>query len=306
MAAWVARECVKKETGLNDIMKLTQAYDFAAREHVHQRRKGEAEEPYMNHLVEVADLVAQASGGADVELVIAALLHDVVEDQPVSIEQVAAHFGEKVAGLVAEITDDKSLEKAERKRLQVEHAAKASVGAKIVKLADKCSNLRALASSPPADWPADRRSEYLAWARRVVAGCRGASTWLEAQFDAAANAAWISFDADSCACMEAGAGVVGDRDIGVDETEGRFADVGLGRCRACGRTWLRYHVEYEAFSESGRWAMCLVDPAGLDTITPSAAPVIIEAAPWHIYGGSFWGHAGQRGTGGRLPWGISG
>jgi len=167
------------------IQTLTEAYHFAAGKHAGQRRKGEAAEPYINHLTEVADLVARATDGGDIELIIAAALHDTVEDTETTPAELAARFGQRVAGLVAEVTDDKSLPKAERKRQQIEHAAHASPGAKIIKLADKVSNLRALASSPPADWSDARRRDYADWAGQVVAGCRGANPWLEGEFDAA-------------------------------------------------------------------------------------------------------------------------
>jgi (p)ppGpp synthase/HD superfamily hydrolase len=170
---------------VNIVSSLARAYDFAAARHIAQRRKGEAAEPYMNHLTEVADLVAQATDGADVEVVIAAVLHDTVEDTNTRPDELAAIFGPRVASLVAEVTDDKSLPKAERKRLQIEHAAHASPEAKIIKLADKTSNLRALAHSPPTGWPPERLAEYRVWAGDVVAGCRGVNPWLEAQFDAA-------------------------------------------------------------------------------------------------------------------------
>lgn len=170
---------------MSDVERLARAYDFAARKHIGQSRKGEAEEPYINHLTEVACLVAEATVGADVDLVIAAVLHDTVEDAATTGEEIALTFGPRVAGLVGEVTDDKSLPKAERKRLQVEHAGRASAGAKIIKLADKTSNLRSLAASPPAGWPDARKTEYRDWARSVVDRCRGASPWLEAQFDEA-------------------------------------------------------------------------------------------------------------------------
>src|SRR5690348_6088858 len=98
------------------------AADAAARWHVHQRRKGSAQEPYINHLLEVAGLVAEATNGSDPNVVIAALLHDAVEDQGVTPETIASDFGQRVADIVVEVTDDKSLPKAERKRLQVETA----------------------------------------------------------------------------------------------------------------------------------------------------------------------------------------
>jgi (p)ppGpp synthase/HD superfamily hydrolase len=172
---------------LDAIVKLTRAYHFAAQKHVAHRRKGEAAEPYVNHLTEVAELAAQASGG-NLDIVTAAILHDTVEDTDTTLEELREVFGGAVADLVAEVTDDKSLPKQVRKEQQVAHAPHASHGAQIIKLADKTSNLRALALSPPAGWPRERCEEYVAWARRVVDGCRGASPWLAGQFDAAARA----------------------------------------------------------------------------------------------------------------------
>ena len=170
-------------------MLLARAFRFAAERHAGQRRKGAAGEPYVNHLTEVAELVAEATGGRDPQLVAAALLHDTVEDTDTTHAELVERFGADVAGLVAEVTDDKSLPKAERKRLQVAHAPSRSARAKILKLADKTSNLRALAASPPADWPPDRRRAYVEWGREVVAGLRGACRELERLFDEAAAAA---------------------------------------------------------------------------------------------------------------------
>jgi (p)ppGpp synthase/HD superfamily hydrolase len=172
---------------LNEIVQMARAYDFAARKHILKRRKGEAAEPYMNHLTEVGELVAEVTGG-DVNVVIAAILHDTVEDTQTSLVELEQAFGPAVAALVAEVTDDKSLPKQTRKDLQVEHAAKASRGAQIIKLADKVSNLRSLAASPPAGWPAERIADYVAWAGRVVSGCRSADEGLAARFHEAARA----------------------------------------------------------------------------------------------------------------------
>ena len=171
-----------------DILNLSRAYHFAAGKHVAQRRKGEAAEPYINHLTEVAHMVAEATQGHDPEAVIAAVLHDCVEDTETTFAELEAAFGPRVAALVGEVTDDKSLEKQVRKDLQVEHAAHASPAAKMIKLADKTSNLRSMAASPPAGWSDQRRMEYVAWAGRVVDACRGASPWLESQFDEAVAA----------------------------------------------------------------------------------------------------------------------
>lgn len=168
---------------------VLKAADAAARWHVHQRRKGAAQEPYVNHLLEVAMLVAEATDGKDPNLVIAALLHDAMEDQEVPRAIIADTFGEDVAALVAEVTDDKGLAKQDRKRAQVEHSAKKSQRAKILKLADKTSNLRTIAASAPPDWSVKRRLEYVAWAGDVAKGLRGASAWLEQEFEQAAKEA---------------------------------------------------------------------------------------------------------------------
>ena len=168
---------------------VLRAADAAARWHVHQRRKGAAQEPYINHLLEVATLVAEATDGKDPDLVIAALLHDAIEDQEVPQSVIAHAFGEDVAKLVEEVTDDKNLEKQERKRLQIEHSYKKSQRAKILKLADKTSNLRAIAASPPPNWSVKRRLEYVEWARKVSEGLFGVSEWLEQEFDHAAKEA---------------------------------------------------------------------------------------------------------------------
>jgi guanosine-3',5'-bis(diphosphate) 3'-pyrophosphohydrolase len=168
---------------------VLRAADAAARWHVHQRRKGAAAEPYINHLLEVATLVAEATNGKDPELVIAALLHDAIEDQEVPRSMIVKDFGEGVAKLLEEVTDDKMLEKQERKRLQIENAHKKSARARILKLADKTSNLRAIAASPPPDWSVRRRLEYIEWARAVFKGLTGVSEWLEREFEQAAKEA---------------------------------------------------------------------------------------------------------------------
>lgn len=171
------------------VVDLARAFDFAARKHRDQRRKGAAGEPYVNHPAEVARLLAEATRGEDPACVLAGLLHDTIEDTETTREELVREFGEEVAALVAEVTDDKSLPKAERKRLQVEKAPAKSPRAKRIKLADKTSNLRSIVTSPPADWSAQRKREYLEWAERVVAGCRGVDATLEAGFDAALDRA---------------------------------------------------------------------------------------------------------------------
>ncbi len=164
---------------MSAISDLARAYHFAAVRHLSQKRKGKAGEPYINHLTEVADLVATATGGCDVDVVIAAVLHDVLEDTPTTCEELVEGFGARVAGMVLEVSDDKALPKAERKRLQIEHAPHLTPGAKIIKLADKTANLRSLKKSPPADWDAARIADYVVWALAVAEGLRGTNPALE-------------------------------------------------------------------------------------------------------------------------------
>jgi (p)ppGpp synthase/HD superfamily hydrolase len=175
----------------NPILLFARALDFAARKHMHQRRKGELAEPYVNHLSDVARLLAAATDGNDITLVVAGLLHDTLEDTETTLTELATEFGPEVAELVAEVTDDKSLPKAERKRLQVETAPHKSARARMIKLADKTSNLHSLISSPPRDWSRERIRDYVDWAGRVVAGCRGVNDYLEREFDDARRRAEV-------------------------------------------------------------------------------------------------------------------
>ncbi len=180
---------------MTDLLLLARAWNFAAERHVHQRRKGETAEPYVNHLAEVAELVAMATSGDDANLIAAAVLHDTIEDTDTTKAELAARFNDDVAALVTEVTDDQSLHRARRKELQVTSAKSKSRRARILKLADKTSNLRSLARSPPVAWDAKRRREYLSWSERVVAEMRGTNAWLEARFDEAAAQLTQSFAA---------------------------------------------------------------------------------------------------------------
>ena len=165
------------------VQAILSAARFAAEKHAFQRRKGEQGEPYVNHLIEVAEMIAKALPEPDANLIIAALLHDSIEDAGVTAEDIAQRFGSDVAGLVNEVTDDKSLPKQERKRLQIENAPKKSTRAQAIKLADKISNLRSVLNSPPAGWDRERKREYFTWAKRVVDGLESPNPMLKAEFD---------------------------------------------------------------------------------------------------------------------------
>ncbi|MDM7923477.1 MAG: HD domain-containing protein [Pyrinomonadaceae bacterium] len=168
---------------MKNLQKLLHAASFAARKHSDQRRKGSNAEPYINHPLEVANLLADIGGIDDVDILSAAILHDTIEDTECTPSDITDKFGSRVAGLVLEVTDDKSLPKAERKRVQVEHSPHLSPDAKLIKLADKISNVRDVTNSPPAGWSLERRTEYIDWAEEVVAGLRGSNKPLEQEFD---------------------------------------------------------------------------------------------------------------------------
>ena len=164
---------------------LIKAVDFAAWKHRKQRRKDAEASPYINHPIALARVLRVEAGIEDASVLCAAMLHDTIEDTETTQEELEREFGGVIAHVVAEVTDDKTLPKAERKRLQVEHAATISREARLVKLADKICNLRDMASAHPKGWDLARRREYFEWAREVIDGMRGTDARLEALFDAA-------------------------------------------------------------------------------------------------------------------------
>jgi GTP diphosphokinase / guanosine-3',5'-bis(diphosphate) 3'-diphosphatase len=165
--------------------ELLRTLRFAAEKHRDQRRKGAGAPPFINHAIEVAELLSSVGGVVDPVTLQAAVLHDTLEDTDTTFEEIAREFGSDVAHVVLEVTDEKGLRRDERKRRQVESAAGLSHRARLVRLADKIVNVRAIASSPPVDWSPERRLDYLEWADRVVDRCRGCSSALEAAYDEA-------------------------------------------------------------------------------------------------------------------------
>lgn len=167
----------------DDVSLILSATAFAADKHRNQRRKDVQASPYINHPIALANVLKNEGGIADGKVLAAALLHDTIEDTDATVEELEAAFGKEITTIVLEVTDDKSLPKAERKRLQVEHACSISHRAKLVKLADKICNLRDMSVSPPAGWPEKRVQEYFEWAKAVVEGLRGTNSALEKLFD---------------------------------------------------------------------------------------------------------------------------
>lgn len=173
----------RKTMSTDGIGLILKAAQFAAHKHKNQRRKDASASPYINHPLALASTLREEGQVKDAIVLAAALLHDTIEDTETDYEELRGQFGDDVAEIVAEVTDTKWLQKASRKRLQISKAARASSGAKLVKLADKISNLRDIIASPPADWSAERKREYFDWAKQVVDQIRGENARLERRFD---------------------------------------------------------------------------------------------------------------------------
>jgi guanosine-3',5'-bis(diphosphate) 3'-pyrophosphohydrolase len=168
-----------------DLRKLLKALAFAAHKHRDQRRKDVESSPYINHPISLANILCNEGHVTDIKVICAALLHDTVEDTDTTPKELEREFGKDIRDIVMDVTDDKTLEKAERKQRQIDHAAHIGDQAKLVKLADKISNLRDVANNPPTDWDLQRRQEYFDWAMAVVDRLRGVHGPMEIIFDKA-------------------------------------------------------------------------------------------------------------------------
>jgi (p)ppGpp synthase/HD superfamily hydrolase len=166
----------------SQLFRLLHALHFAADKHRDQRRKGEDASPYINHPILVAETLAR-HGVTDLVTLQAAILHDTIEDTETTPQELESVFGPDVRAVVMEVTDDKSLPKQERKEQQVRLAPGLSRKAKLVRIADKISNVHDVLHAPPADWPLEWRLGYVDWTERVVDGCRGSHEALEAHYD---------------------------------------------------------------------------------------------------------------------------
>ena len=178
------RTIITADVALPALMRATL---FAAEKHRGQRRKDVDKTPYINHPIMVVNLLANVGRISDIETLQAGMLHDTIEDTDTTADELEEHFGYEVRSLVLEVTDDKSLKKPERKRLQIEHAPHLSPRAKCIKIADKIANLTDLLNAPPATWPEERMRQYVVWSRQVVDGCRGHNRSLEVRYDEVAG-----------------------------------------------------------------------------------------------------------------------
>ncbi|KAL5469403.1 hypothetical protein EMCRGX_G030655 [Ephydatia muelleri] len=178
---------------MSELGQLLEAVHFAAAKHKNQRRKNAESTPYINHPISVAHVLWKEGGVTDLATLQTAVLHDTVEDTDTTPEEIGRHFGSEVKDLVAEVTDDKSLSKLERKRLQIEHAAHTSGKAKLVKLADKLDNLRDLTQATPVGWSEQRVQEYFEWSAKVTKGLMGTNQAMEDAIEQVLNTRGVSF-----------------------------------------------------------------------------------------------------------------
>jgi guanosine-3',5'-bis(diphosphate) 3'-pyrophosphohydrolase len=167
---------------------------FAVLKHHGLVRKDENASPYITHPLAVAREIYTTGQVNDQHILIAAILHDTIEDTPTTADEIRSQFGEEVLAIVLEVTDDKSLEKQRRKWLQVIHAPQLSHPARIIKLGDKIVNCRDILNTPPKNWNLTRRQEYIQWAADVIFQVRGANTALENTFDSLLSEAEASLN----------------------------------------------------------------------------------------------------------------
>jgi (p)ppGpp synthase/HD superfamily hydrolase len=163
---------------LVNLQTLTKAYKFACEKHDKQIRKNTKQLPYIHHPIEVVDILVR-SGVTDIATLCAGVLHDTIEDTKTTYEELVQEFGKEIADIVMECTDDKSLPKLDRKKLQIEHSEHMSVGAKLVKMADKFSNTSSLINDPPKKWSPEEIQGYVVWSRMVCHGLKGVNSNLE-------------------------------------------------------------------------------------------------------------------------------
>jgi guanosine-3',5'-bis(diphosphate) 3'-pyrophosphohydrolase len=162
---------------------IFEAAIFAALKHQGQVRKDKGASPYITHPLAVAREIFSTGKVDDPNILIAALLHDTIEDTKTSADEIRSRFGEEVLSTVLEVTDDKKLPKEVRKLQQIIHAPELSYAARIIKIADKLVNCRDILNTPPQEWDILRRREYIQWAANVVAQIRDTNPHLEAAFD---------------------------------------------------------------------------------------------------------------------------
>ncbi|CAK9795483.1 Guanosine-3',5'-bis(diphosphate) 3'-pyrophosphohydrolase MESH1 [Anthophora quadrimaculata] len=193
--------CTRELNNDELISTIIKCVNFAAIKHKDQRRKDEEETPYINHPIGVANILIQEGQIYDPATIVAALLHDTVEDTETTFEEIENIFGTEVCNIVKEVTDDKSLPKLQRKKLQIENASKKSHKAKLITLADKLYNLRDLQRTIPIGWSQDMVKDYFKWSKAVIDRCRRTNFNLERELDLI-YAKRVSQERENCTCKK--------------------------------------------------------------------------------------------------------
>ncbi|KAI6203563.1 hypothetical protein M3Y94_00571700 [Aphelenchoides besseyi] len=175
------------KTETDDLALVLKAADFAARRHRQQKRKDLKQTPYINHPVGVAHILTDIGDVKDTVTLVAALLHDTVEDTKTTIEEIEWEFGTEVRSIVAELTEDKTLPREQRKKIAVDKADQLSSKARVIQLADKLYNLRDLERAIPIGWSKGHVREYVDWSRELVQKIRNTNEAIEAELDDTIN-----------------------------------------------------------------------------------------------------------------------
>lgn len=174
------------------LSKLLEAFELAAEKHRLQRRSGYDGLPYINHLIKVTRILWDVAEVRDANTLLAAILHDIIEDTDTTEAVIAEKFGPSVGSIVLEVSDDMSLPTAERQKIQLDSASSLSKQAKIIRIADKGCNLRDIMSYPVA-WALEKKQDYLQHTLKIIERTRGTHPLLEQWFDDIARQAWNRF-----------------------------------------------------------------------------------------------------------------
>ncbi len=164
--------------------KFLKALKFASVKHKDQKRKGACPPPYINHPIEVMQVLWEHGAVRDTNILMGALLHDTIEDTATSQQEIEQLFGKEVLQIVKEVTNPKYLSRQAVKQKQIDDAPHKSPEAKQLKLADLICNIQDVSKRcPPLHWSINRRLEYLDWANKVATGLKGCNTRLEQMFE---------------------------------------------------------------------------------------------------------------------------
>jgi len=158
---------------------LYSALEYASEKHMGKTRKDAEKTPYIVHPMGVAVILWQEANVRDIDVLVAALLHDTLEDTNATEAEIEGMFGGRVLSIVKELSNDRNLSGQENKQRQIEHAPLMSQEAKLVKLADRLYNIRDLQAKTPVTWSKEDVERYFSWAAKLLQGLAGTDEHLE-------------------------------------------------------------------------------------------------------------------------------